>query len=67
MVSQNTDGMHLRSGISLDMVSELHGNRNLEHCRSCERKYLRDFRTLRRDGKEYKPGEKRDHFTGRYC
>jgi NAD-dependent SIR2 family protein deacetylase len=67
LVSQNTDGLHLRSGVPLDMISELHGNRNMEHCLGCKRRYSRDFRTLRRDGKVYKPGEKRDHFTGRHC
>ena len=56
LVSQNTDGLHMRSGIPLDKISELHGNRHLEHCLSCQRKYFRDFRTLRRDGKIYRPG-----------
>ena len=67
LVSQNTDGLHMRSGIPIEYISQLHGNRNLQHCLSCERKYFRDFRTLRRDGKMYKPGEKRDHNTGRDC
>lgn len=67
LISQNTDGLHLKSGVPYDKISELHGNRNLEFCISCQRRYSRDFRTLRRDGKKYYPGEKRDHLTGRLC
>jgi mono-ADP-ribosyltransferase sirtuin 6 len=67
LISQNTDGLHLKSGVPIHNISELHGNRNLEFCTRCSRKYSRDFRTLRRDGKKYYPGEKRDHSTGRSC
>ena len=47
LVSQNTDGLHLRSGVGFNQIAELHGNRNLEKCPSCESHYLRDFRTIR--------------------
>ena len=67
LVSQNTDGLHLKSGVPMDKMSELHGNRCMETCVECKRKYVRDFRTLRRGSKKREPGEKRDHFTGRTC
>ena len=44
-VSQNVDGLHRRSGLGPAGLSELHGNTNLETCRSCGRQYLRDFET----------------------
>lgn len=60
VVSQNTDGLHLRSGVDGKCLSELHGNTNLETCSKCKKKYLRDFRT--RNAKKV-----HDHKTGRYC
>jgi NAD-dependent SIR2 family protein deacetylase len=60
VVSQNTDGLHLRSGLPSDMLAELHGNSNLEICQKCHTKYLRDFRT-RTANKVH------DHATNRKC
>lgn len=60
VVSQNVDGLHLRSGLDPKALSELHGNTNLETCAKCKKKYLRDFRT--RTAKKV-----RDHKTGRLC
>ncbi|CAF3412209.1 unnamed protein product, partial [Rotaria sp. Silwood2] len=45
VVSQNIDGLHLRSGLPSPFIAELHGNSNLEICKKCQTKYLRDFRT----------------------
>ncbi|CAF1165146.1 unnamed protein product [Rotaria sp. Silwood1] len=45
VVSQNIDGLHLRSGLPSPLIAELHGNSNLEICKKCQTKYLRDFRT----------------------
>lgn len=43
LISQNVDGLHLRSGIPREKLSELHGNSFLEICSSCETEYTRDF------------------------
>jgi NAD-dependent SIR2 family protein deacetylase len=60
VVSQNTDGLHLRSGLPSIMLAELHGNSNLETCQKCHTKYLRDFRTRT-------SGQVHDHATDRKC
>jgi NAD-dependent SIR2 family protein deacetylase len=60
VVSQNTDGLHLRSGLPSIMLAELHGNSNLETCQRCSTKYLRDFRTRT-------ASQVHDHVTDRKC
>lgn len=59
-VSQNVDGLHLRSGIPASQIAELHGNTNLEKCTVCGAKYLRDFDTRT-------AMEVHNHLTGRPC
>jgi mono-ADP-ribosyltransferase sirtuin 6 len=63
LISQNCDGLHIRSGFPQDRLSELHGNGNVEICETCGQRYFRDMCAHR----SRKLGFGRDHFTGRYC
>ncbi|CAF1210511.1 unnamed protein product [Adineta ricciae] len=58
LVSQNCDGLHLRSGMNPKYLAELHGNMNLEICSKCDAKYLRDYDAA---------AGRLDHLTGRRC
>ncbi|KAJ4391518.1 hypothetical protein N0V93_005136 [Gnomoniopsis smithogilvyi] len=62
LVSQNCDGLHRKSGIVPDHISELHGNSNLEYCKDCGKQYLRDFYAVAPDDM---PATY--HETGRKC
>ena len=41
LVSQNCDGLHLKSGIATNKIAELHGNSNCEACAKCGKVYYR--------------------------
>lgn len=43
IISQNVDGLHLRSGVPEEKLSELHGNIFKEKCENCNKEYFRDF------------------------
>lgn len=60
IVSQNCDGLHLRSGLDRNKLSELHGNCFVEFCTDCSEEYLRLFDVTEKSSF-------RKHGTGRYC
>jgi len=60
LISQNTDGLHRRSGVPPNQISELHGNSNMEVCKKCKKEYLRDGRVRNAKGVF-------EHDTGRTC
>lgn len=61
IISTNMDGLHLRTGLPVSLISEVHGNSYKERCEECEREYYRQYDTL------FTVIKSRSHLTGRYC
>lgn len=60
VVSQNVDGLHLRSGIPKVALSEVHGNMFIEACTKCGREFVRLFDVTENTRRHH-------HKTGRFC
>lgn len=60
VVSQNCDGLHLRSSIDREKLSELHGNCFVELCIECDCEYIRLFDVTEQSAF-------RRHLTSRKC
>eukprot|EP01006_Ploeotia_vitrea_P055119 TRINITY_DN67960_c7_g7_i1.p1 TRINITY_DN67960_c7_g7~~TRINITY_DN67960_c7_g7_i1.p1 ORF type:complete len:301 (+),score=15.68 TRINITY_DN67960_c7_g7_i1:236-1138(+) len=65
VVSQNVDGLHIRSGIPSKNMAELHGNCYLEYCKTCKTEYTRPFDVTEHHGNQ--APTKTFHDTGRKC
>ncbi|THD22195.1 putative chromatin regulatory protein sir2 [Fasciola hepatica] len=60
VISQNVDGLHMRSGLPREKLSELHGNLFLEQCVSCGCIVKRRFDVAENTSRGH-------HLTGRIC
>ncbi|CAF1429137.1 unnamed protein product [Adineta steineri] len=56
LISQNCDGLHLKSSISPNKIAELHGNSNCEACAKCGKIYYRESHIRQCENKTWLTG-----------
>lgn len=67
IITQNIDGLHLKSGVCRKYIAELHGNMFIEQCNLCERQYVRNSATTSVGQKCLNKPCPRAQINGRVC
>ncbi|KAI4458776.1 nad-dependent protein deacetylase sirtuin-(6/7) family member [Holotrichia oblita] len=67
IVSQNIDGLHLKTGVVRQHIAELHGNMFIEQCNTCDRQFIRKSATTTVGQKCLEINCPRQQISGRAC
>lgn len=67
IITQNIDGLHLKSGVIRKHIAELHGNMFIEQCNLCEKQFIRNSATTSVGQKCLNKPCPRSQINGRAC